>query len=343
MNNTNTNKNVSQALPEDSSNHLASYSSRDSIWDDKRNQAITIEGHYDEVEAFERLAFRMHDCANRLGFAIEPDKQTGECKLKLRSGMFCKVRHCPVCMWRRSRKNVARLNAKLPELRKQFPTHRFLFLTLTVPNPKYEDLRETVKKMNAGFQRLIQLNDWPAEGFIRAVEVTNEEKTKEDIEEAKKNGKTLAKGRKGYCHPHFHVLLCVKASYFSHGFIKQEDWLKMWQDSMRDETITQVDIRVIRSKKDGDDALNSAILETLKYQTKMADIVENKEFLYCLTSQLHKMRFLSSGGILKDILKEEMSNAEMIEGDDTEEKQDDEEIISFTFDKHVKHYIREIK
>ena len=37
-----------------------------------------------------------------------------------------------------------------------YPSHRWIFLTLTVKNPHVTDLRSTLKEMNAGWQRLRQ-------------------------------------------------------------------------------------------------------------------------------------------------------------------------------------------
>jgi len=196
-------------------------------------------------------------------------------------------------------KNLSRFNAKLPEIQASFQKHRWLFLTLTVPNCRYEDLRETVKVMNKGWARLIERKDWPATGWIRTTEVTNEANADKGLKRA------------GYAHPHFHVLMMVPPSYFSHGYISQARWLELWQESMRNPEIGQVNIKAI---KPGDN-LREAVQETLKYSLKVEDALSDPDFLYCMTEQLHKMRFIASGGVLKDLLKEQMTDAEMIEGD----------------------------
>lgn len=302
---------------EESQGFLTDYSAKDATWDKWRAKTQDVEAIYKDND-YDNLAARMHECSASLGFAWSDDADTGESKLKLRQARFCKVRHCPVCMWRRSMKNSARFFAALPDLRAAYPTAKFLFLTLTVPNCKFEDLRSTVAEMNTGWKRLIQRKDWPAIGFVRSVEVTKEE------------------NRSGYCHPHFHVLLMVPASYFSRGYITQAKWLEMWQDAMRDPTISQVDIRTVKPKIEGAGSLESAILETLKYGTKVSDLFD-PDFLICLTKQLHKMRFLSSGGVLKDILKEELSDAEMIEGEG-EGEAEAEPSLFFGWKRDIKRY-----
>ena len=122
-------------------------------------------------------------------------------------------------------RNTRKVFERLPALEAERPNLRWLFLTLTVKNPEMSNLRATIADMNKAWQRMIQRKEWPALGWLRAVEVT--------------------KGQDGNPHPHFHVLMCVKPSYFSHGYIKQETWLQIWRDCMRDQSITQVDIRVV--------------------------------------------------------------------------------------------------
>ena len=61
--------------------------------------------------------------------------------------------------------------AKIQEL---YPTHRWVFLTLTVKNPPVTELRDTLKHMNDSWQRLIQTKRFKSgvAGFLRTTEVT---------------------------------------------------------------------------------------------------------------------------------------------------------------------------
>ena len=63
---------------------------------------------------------------------------------------FCRVRHCPVCQWRRSLLWRAVMFQQLPNIQERFPTHRWVFLTLTVKNPPVTELRDTLKHMIHG-------------------------------------------------------------------------------------------------------------------------------------------------------------------------------------------------
>jgi plasmid rolling circle replication initiator protein Rep len=301
---------------------LSSFSAKDAKWDKHRSNTLEIGRIYDANEQFTRLGDRMHGCSNTLTFRRAHDADTGEIKIKLINAMFCCVRHCPVCQWRRSMRNTARFFAKLPDLREQFPKHRWLFLTLTVKNCDPTDLRATIKTMNSAWKRLIERKDWPGDGWARSVEVTRNESD-------------------GTAHPHFHALLMVKPSYFSQNYIAQAEWADRWQSALRVDYTPVVDVRAVKAKREGE-TIEAAIVETLKYSTKVEDAFRDPEWLYTITEQLHKMRFIATGGALKDILKDEISQEEMIVGDETAPDEDvpDSQKMLFGFDSAARKYRR---
>jgi hypothetical protein len=50
-------------------------------------------------------------------------------------------------------------------------------------------------------------------------------------------------------------------------------------------------------------ALRQAVVETLKYAVKPEDMAADPQWFFELTRQTHKLRFVASGGSLKDVLK----------------------------------------
>jgi plasmid rolling circle replication initiator protein Rep len=299
---------------------LSEVSEKDAKWDKHRGNTQTIGALYDRAAdpKLERLGERMAECSGLLRFGQAVDMETGEVSIKLDRATFCKVRHCPVCQWRRGMRNVARFYDRLPGLMAAHPKARWLFVTLTVKNPGMGDLRSTLASMNRAWQRLIQLDSsdpdgfkWPAKGFIRTTEVT--------------------KGKDGNPHPHFHALLMVPPSYFKGGvYISQERWAEAWKKSLRADYVPMVHVQAVKAKSvkakeaeaSGDKAaaLSAAVAETLKYSVKPEDMLTDAAFLFGITEQLAKLRFLATGGILKDWLKEEASNDEMIQtGEETED------------------------
>ena len=271
---------------------LSEISPRDQKWDTHRGNTQSVAGNYAGNDRYQRLSERMCKCTTTLGFAelIDGDGVVGG--LKLKTAMFCHVRNCPVCAWRKSLRNVARVFTQMPLLATLYPKASWLFLTLTVKNPPMSDLRTTLNSMNKAWQRLIQLQDWPAEGYIRATEITRD--------------------GNGNPHPHFHCLLLVKPSYFSHGYITQLQWAMNWQASLRVDYLPVIDIRKVKSK---DQTIAAAVVETLKYAVKPGDVIADPEFLHGITDQCRKLRFLATGGVLKDVLKDSVGDNEMINTD----------------------------
>lgn len=305
---------------------LADYSERDARRDKRRALTQGIAELFELRPEFAKKAEAIHACTNRLWFKFtRPDPGTGETSLRLVNAQHCRDRSCPVCQAARARVNVHRFLAKIPEIEAQYPRHRWVMLTLTVPNPRYADLRATIAAMNKGWQRLIQRKDWPAIGWIRTVEVTDERK------------------RPGHAHPHFHALLLVRPSYFSHGYVTQSAWLDRWQSAMRDDSIQVVDVRAVRDKSGNFSpaAIREGAVEVLKYAMKPEDGLQNAEFLYTCAEQLRGLRFLASGGVLKDALKDETDNKEMIKADDAPGEVDpDSRALAFDWSQRKRHYYR---
>ncbi len=292
---------------------LCDFSKKDARWDKHRSNTQDVQTSYSLEEKYTRLSERMGLCSNLLCFSELCDKETGEIGLKLKQAMFCNVRHCPVCCWRRSLRNVARFYERIPEVMEAHPKSAWLFVTLTIKNPEMCDLRSTLSDMNKGFKRMIERKSFPAIGYIRTTEIT--------------------RGQDGNPHPHFHCLLLVKPSYFKGGvYLTQLDWAMLWQACLRIDYLPVVDVRRVKADSEKAKAaeeiegkiagLKAAVLETLKYSVKVEDMLTDSKFLYGITDQLRGLRFLATGGVLKDFLQDEVSEDEMINTGNDEEQLD---------------------
>ena len=218
---------------------------------------------------------------------------------------------------------------QLPNIQERFPTHRWVFLTLTVKNPPVTELRDTLKHMNDSWKRLIETKRFKSgvAGFLRTTEVTRGN-----------DGKMMA-------HPHFHALLLVKPSYFTINYIKQGDWVEMWAKALRADYLPSVNVKAVKATLDekGRKQLDKAICETLKYSVKPSDLALERDkgaWLHEMTKQVHKMRFIATGGVLKGILKpeDEITTEEMISS--SEEVQDvGEGRVAFQFKPEYRKYV----
>nr|WP_277717641.1 protein rep [Priestia flexa]WEZ10432.1 protein rep [Priestia flexa] len=130
-----------------------------------------------------------------------------------------------MCNWRRSLK-IAAQNKRIVETINERYKVRWLFLTLTVKNVNGDELRDTLTQMTDKFRRLMDYKPVKRSilGFFRGLEITYDYEQVITQKRYDKNPKYYKKqGLKpgdsnpnfGKYHPHFHVLICVKPSYFS--------------------------------------------------------------------------------------------------------------------------------
>jgi plasmid rolling circle replication initiator protein Rep len=249
-------------------------------------------------------------CSTFLDFRLVPDEKL--LKLKLSHAMFCHIRFCPVCQWRRSNVWHAKALTIIPKVLEVYPTYRWLFLTLTVKDVPVSDLRAELKHLNKSFERLSKLKNFPGEGWIRCAEVTH------------------SKTQSGYAHPHFHVLMIVKSTYFSANYLSRDDWRAMWAKSARLDYYCQVDIKTYQKTGRSVDEIKSLtrmLCETIKYQVKESDLIADLEWTIELTQQLKKTRAISVGGILKPYFRELENEPEDLIGKGDE----DDEILGHVF------------
>jgi plasmid rolling circle replication initiator protein Rep len=327
-------------MPKDSDNsessslYLSDISPRDKSWDDHKSSSRIVAANYSKVD-LDRYSKRIWECSHSLEFALKRDAE-GRIRLKLSSTRFCRVRWCPVCLWRRSLMWRARFIKALPEIIKDYPRSRFILLTLTVRNCPIGELRETLSAMNAAWIRLTKRKVFPATGWVKSIEVT--------------------RGRDGSAHPHLHCLLMVNPSYFTHGYLSQEKWKQLWKDCLRLDYDPVVDIRKVKPKKQSvdstvysnvnatakDSEVNSiilGILEVVKYCVKPDDLVKDPEWLLELTKQMHKTRSIGLGGIFKKYLSEyepeDLINADI---EDEVELKDEDMMLIFDWGEIVRRY-----
>ena len=277
---------------------LSDLSPRDKPWDVHRAESDQIEKLYKGTE-FYRYADRINFCSEFLDFLLKP-VENGEMKLKLSGARFCRVRTCMVCSWRKSLRYKARVYKSMPTFIADYPSYRFLFVTLTVKNCAIGDLRSTLTWMNESFTRLSRLKAFPGEGWIKSVEVT--------------------KGRKGDAHPHFHVLMAVKSSYFGRDYLSQKKWCELWQKSLRTDYQPVLDIQAVKAE----DSLVALIAEIVKYQTKASNLIghgieEDRQWFLEYTRQIMNTKAISIGGVFKDYFRELEQEPEDLIGKDEDE------------------------
>lgn len=307
---------------------LSLVSERDSVWNDHRNHAHDVSQFYANSE-FNRYADRITSCSPYLEFSIDHDRG-----LLLRRSFFCHVRNCPVCQWRKSLYWKAMMYQTYDKIKDDYADHRWLFLTLTLVNPKITDLRHTLNQMHKAWRNLVKTSKFKnVIGWLRTTEITRD----------KKRPNTHA-------HPHYHAILLVKPEYFSKsGYLSNMDWVRAWASAMGVDYLPNVDIRTVKPKQNDDEnhRLRGAISETLKYAVKPSDMLGDKSFkaqqwFLEYTRQVHKMRFVASGGVLKNALKcdDKVTDQDMITaGNEEMESAQDKRLLHFSYYSSKRSYI----
>lgn len=201
-------------------------------------------------------------------------------KKKLNKANFCKNRFCPMCAWRQSKKDALKISVMMEHMKKELNLD-FIFLTLTAPNVKAENLNEEIKKYNKSFKKLSERKEFKkiSRGYVRKLEITYNEE------------------RNDY-HPHFHVIVVVNKSYFkSRDYLSKKKFLKLWQECMNDDSISQVDVRRI----DMND--KKSVLEIAKYGAKDSEYMHSQDVFDTFYKALKGKQIITYSGLFKELLK----------------------------------------
>jgi len=238
---------------------------------------------------FKKESEQVERCGSYLLFSKQEHQQTKEQRIKLKEANFCKFRFCSTCNWRRN----MNINRELLEAFTSIEVSRsvsYLFLTLTIRNVETSALKATVKYMNDSFKRMSKTKAFKdvVLGHFKALEIIGDNTPQGEV------------------HPHFHLILIVSNSYFNGKYyINQKKWSEMWQKALRVDYAPVVDVRRIKAKetKSGKKltALQSAVFEVAKYSVKHTELTKKSDDEFSsIILQTRKMRFFSTGGILKE-------------------------------------------
>lgn len=230
-----------------------------------------------------------NECSTFNLFIATKDKE----KKKMVSSNSCKNRFCPVCAYRKARKDAMSLSVMMTAIKEEL-NYDYLFLTLTTPNVESENLIDEINRFNNSFKKLMKRDRFSKinQGYVRKLEVTYNEE------------------RNDY-NPHFHVVIAVKKSYFQKAYyINQSEWLENWRqvtgltgvtENGHDE-ITQLSIKKVKPGN-GKNSTDSAISEIAKYSTKDSDMVISQEVFDTLYKALKGRQLITFNGIFKEYKK----------------------------------------
>lgn len=226
----------------------------------------------------------VEDCNTFMSFVADKTLE----KQKLYKANSCKNRFCPVCAWRKARKDALGLSLMMQYIKQQ-EKKEFIFLTLTTPNVMSDELENEIKRYNNSFRKLIKRKKVGSviKGYVRKLEITYNKK------------------RDDY-NPHFHVLITVNKSYFTDKryYISQQEWLDLWRDVTGISEITQVQVQKIRQNN------NKELYEMAKYSGKDSDYLINQKVFDAFYKSLKGKQVLVYSGLFKEA-KKKLKNGDL--------------------------------
>jgi len=215
---------------------------------------------------------------NNCGSFIEFFSDTKMIKKKVFQANFCENRFCPMCQFRLAVKEGMMINLMMEAI-SQEAQQEYLLVTLTAPNVKAEALSETLDAYNLGFKNLCKRKKvlFINNGYVRKIEVTYNKK------------------RNDY-HPHIHAVFAVDKKYFrSKKYLKQQEWLELWQEVMDDKRISQVNVKKAYKK--------DASFELAKYMAKSSDYTHSQATFDVFYQALKGRQLITYNGLFKEYLK----------------------------------------
>ena len=288
-------------------------------WKEHKTSSVLLAQSYKRL-GYSKKAERVCECGSQLKFNVCPEGH----EKKLSWANFCRVRLCAMCGWRKSLLNAHQVRRVAHEAN-QREKLRWLFLTLTIKNPTGDELEDAINHMSKSFRKLIRRKKFADNvvGFFRVLEVTRNHK------------------RNNY-HPHYHVLLAVKPSYFGKSYMQKDEWTQLWKESLKVDYEPIVDIRIVKNKRSTskerdilaskgialsengayEELPNSAVAEVAKYSVKSKDFIRKNnpkltdEIVSVLDKALSYKRLLGFGGLLKDIWQELRDAGEVEDSED---------------------------
>ena len=224
----------------------------------------------------------------------------------------CGNRFCPICTWKTAKKDAIKISVMMEAI-KTLEDKEFLFLTLTAPSISGEGLRDEIDRFNKAVNLLFKRRNVErvVKGYIRKLEVTTDQEkyVTEKLYKRKKDyydwrGVKVGDPNPTYnkYHPHMHIIVVVNKSYFggNRDFINQAEWLDMWRSCMKDNSITQVDAKKVRSTKTSN---SNAVLEIAKYSAKGSDLYHSETVFDTFYRALKRRQLIVYSGMMKDYAK----------------------------------------
>ena len=174
---------------------------------------------------------------------------------------YCKNRYCPFCDYIKTIK----YKVLIEKILKKFENNTLIFLTLTTKTIKVisaDEIKNHRKKISTAFSNLMSKKIATNQnGYIRKIE-------------------TNYNSDKNECNIHIHSIVLIKN--YKKNYIKKSDWLEMWKQVLKDDSIKELDIKVIKNIDEDIKKISNYItkqqLEKMLYSDNISNIFAEAEY-----------------------------------------------------------------
>lgn len=241
------------------------------------------------------------NCGTFLQFSKMDSELKGSPLYRLKGANFCRQRVCPMCQFRRAERTFVEASRVVSHLEEK--GFRFLHMVLTIPNAETAlELVEGIKILFKGFSllKLYKPIRGAFKGFLRCLEISYNYET-------------------DCFHPHLHVLVAVRKSYFndSKAYVSFDLLSELWAKAVRkacssssiasyfDPSAYEVFSVHLGACRVGD---HSGVAEVCKYCVKPLNLekgseLQNKRLLLTVWYTLKGKRFLQKYGVIAETWK----------------------------------------
>jgi len=213
--------------------------------------------------SYSKRAMDMSKCSTDIWGALCPNPGCNQHYIY--SANFCRDRLCPICEGRRSRRLFVELLKKIKYCEETYGKSRYVFLTLTIKNVEWKDLKnQGFKVLQKAWNKLYKRFEYDGviTGWARSFE--------------------CSLGDDGLAHPHIHAILQVPPAYFRAKagltYYKHDKITQMWRECLGVGYDPIVDIRAVRDDYrwiTNDDTIKAdygMLYEVAKYTVKQEDL-----------------------------------------------------------------------
>lgn len=262
--------------------------------DDKRkNQKLsTLLKNIDPIESD-----KLNECCDWYQTNVYTKKTNfDDVKTNQKINHTCKSKFCVICEKRKNRLFYNGITEQLQKLDKT--KFGIVFVTLTVENPKLEDLDKTLKEMSKSqelFRKNLQYNYFGKQtskegGYFSSTEITY----------TNKFGDLKIENNHQMCHPHKHMLLIVPKEEIDNKTIDPNYFRQLWTNSLKKNSNLKGNINLKFIK-----GVSKTVKELVKYTTKHQEFIKFPQLIPAIKKQLKGKRMYQSSGLLKTTLVKE--------------------------------------